>query len=192
MPILRLLLLLIVTLTAPVLTASISHLNHRNFLPKLQEADFSLVYVYSSSCGFCKEFTPIFQQLASSQALSHLNISFGKMDGPGYDNLTESLEVFSYPSVLLFKGDVALPLHCRKERTLKGVVEWVLARVNSTDDASLLEVIQNMTAQQRVISKAALFTGTRDSYAFRAWDVIAARDGYIGWAFIEQGEGEAR
>jgi hypothetical protein len=38
------------------------------------------------------------------------------MDGPAFENLTHSLDVFSYPSVLLFRKGINLPIHFRRER----------------------------------------------------------------------------
>lgn len=60
--------------------------------------------------------------------------------------------------------------------------------LNSTEDAELLPHFLNMTAEERVYSKVALFKGRRHSPEFWAWDVIASRDGYIGWAFQESEE----
>ena len=42
-----------------------------------------------------------------------------------------------------------------------------------------------MTAEQRVQTKAALFYGNRGSPEFNKWSLVAARDGYIGWAHVE-------
>ena len=63
-----------------------------------------------------------------------LGVVFAKMDGPAYQNLTHSLEVFSYPSVVLFKRGVNLPLLHQKERSEKEVVKFVLDNSNSTED----------------------------------------------------------
>jgi hypothetical protein len=45
-----------------------------------------------------------------------------------------------------------------------------------------------MTPEHRAATKAALFQGRIDSYDYWAWDVMASRDGYIGWAFEEAAE----
>ena len=45
-----------------------------------------------------------------------------------------------------------------------------------------------MTPEQRLVTKAALFYGKRNSQQFWIWDTIARRDGYIGWSHIESPE----
>ena len=78
--------LLIVILFLTTLTAfsSIAHLTQKNFMEKIQSKENAIVYVYSSSCNFCKEFTPIFQQLSQHPPLQHLSLLYAKMDGPAY------------------------------------------------------------------------------------------------------------
>ena len=126
-----------------------------------------------------------FSQEASLQSL---NLTFAKMDGLAYENLTHSLHVYSYPSVLLFKKSIPLPIIYRRQRSKKDIVDFLQKNLNSTEDAELLPHFLNMTAEERVNSKVALFKGQRNSPEFWAWDVIASRDGYIGWAFQESEE----
>jgi thiol-disulfide isomerase/thioredoxin len=40
--------------------AVIHHLTDKNFIEKVNDSPFTLVYFYSSGCKFCKEFTPKF------------------------------------------------------------------------------------------------------------------------------------
>ena len=66
------------------LSAGITHLTQKNFNEKVQSKEYVLVYVYSSSCNFCKEFTPKYQELSQYKPLQHLDLLFAKMDGPAY------------------------------------------------------------------------------------------------------------
>lgn len=47
--------------------SAIHHLNDRNFIAKVNESPFTLVYFYSSSCKFCQEFTPKYEKLSKNQ-----------------------------------------------------------------------------------------------------------------------------
>ena len=53
--------MLLLVLLASQTSAAVAHLSEKNFVNKLHENENTLVYIYSSSCNFCKEFTPIFQ-----------------------------------------------------------------------------------------------------------------------------------
>lgn len=83
--------MLLVVLLGSQTSAAVAHLSEKNFISKLHENENTLVYIYSSSCNFCKEFTPIFQELSQEASLQALNLAFAKMDGPAYENLTHSL-----------------------------------------------------------------------------------------------------
>jgi thioredoxin-like negative regulator of GroEL len=52
--------LLLILLLLVGTQALIHHLTDKNFHTKVNEAPSTLVYFYSSSCKFCKEFTPLF------------------------------------------------------------------------------------------------------------------------------------
>jgi thiol-disulfide isomerase/thioredoxin len=109
---LALLLPLLLATTLAVLT----QLSPKNFEQKVNDSPYLLLYIYSSSCAHCREFTPTFERLSKHPELQQLSVAFAKMDGPAYENLTHSLEAFSYPTLLLFKKGVPLPLHYRRER----------------------------------------------------------------------------
>jgi hypothetical protein len=116
--------------------------------------------------------------------ISH-NISFAKIDSPAYKNFTQKYEAFSYPTIALFSRGIPLPVFYRKEREEHKLAEYLLRVINSFEQPQLLEHIGKMTPEQIVGSKLAIFKGKKDSYEYRAWDVVAKRDGYIEWAFVE-------
>lgn len=84
-------LLLVVLLSTALITAqaAITHLNDKNFIKKVNESPFTLVYFYSSTCKFCKEFTPKFEKISKNSQLISLNVTFAKMDAPSYQNFTK-------------------------------------------------------------------------------------------------------
>ena len=45
--------------------APIPNLDFKNFDAKINSAPYTLVYVFSPSCGYCKEFTPKFEKLSN-------------------------------------------------------------------------------------------------------------------------------
>jgi thioredoxin-like negative regulator of GroEL len=63
----RPLLLLVLAALLVSTQAVIHHLTDKNFHAKVNEAPFTLVYFYSSSCKFCKEFTPVFEKLSKNK-----------------------------------------------------------------------------------------------------------------------------
>ena len=81
----------ILILTISGVSSSITHLTEKNFMSNIQSKEYALVYVYSSSCGFCKQFTPIFQKLSLHPPLLHLDLLFAKMDGPAYEDFIHSM-----------------------------------------------------------------------------------------------------
>jgi thiol-disulfide isomerase/thioredoxin len=64
--------------------AAVAHINAKNFNQRMKEAPFLLLYIYSSSCNYCKEFTPIFEKLEKNPQLKQLGVTLAKMDGPAY------------------------------------------------------------------------------------------------------------
>lgn len=49
--------------------AAFTHLADKNFYEKINSSPFTFVYFYSSSCQYCKEFTPKFEKLSKSKDL---------------------------------------------------------------------------------------------------------------------------
>ena len=112
-------------------------------------------------------------------------MAFTKIDGSMFQDFATELEVYSYPSVLFYRKGVYLALHFRKDRKEKEIVEFVLHNIKASDMPHLQPSLLNLTAAERKEAKAALFYGQRNSSEFWAWDVIARRDGYIAWGFVE-------
>lgn len=179
-------LLLAVAVLALVAESAVLHLNDRNFIAKVNESPFTLVYFYSSGCKFCQEFTPKFEKLSKSQSLLNLSLAFAKIDSPTYQNFTYSFKVYSYPTLALFTKGVPLPVFYRKERELQPITDFLLKTVRSFESAKVAEQVAKLTPEQVIGNKYALFRGRRDSGEFKLWDIIAKRDGYIEWGFIEE------
>lgn len=177
--------LLAVAALALAAQSAVLHLSDRNFLARVNEAPFTLVYFYSSGCKFCQEFTPKFEKLAKSPPLLNLSLAFAKIDSPTYQNFTYAFKVYSYPTIALFTKGVALPVFYRKEREVQPITDFVLKNVRSFESEKVAEQLAKLTPEQAVGNKYALFRGRRDSAEFKLWDVIAKRDGYIEWAFVE-------
>ncbi len=134
--------LFLIVLAAALLVGSqalIHHLTDKNFKTKVNESPFTLVYFYSSSCKFCKEFTPIFEKLSKNKQLIALNISFAKMDAPTFKDLAHGYEAYSYPTIAVFFKDIALPVLYRKARTEKDLLEFLQIIIKPFEHPALLE-----------------------------------------------------
>ena len=117
---------LLVILTLVIASQSaIAHLTDKNYNKKIEQNTHTLLYVYSSSCNYCKEFTPVFEKLSRNSELSQLAVSFAKMDGPAYPSIVDPLDVYSYPTILFYKHGMALPLVYRKERSEKDIIKFI-------------------------------------------------------------------
>jgi thioredoxin-like negative regulator of GroEL len=122
----------------------IHHLNDKNFESKVNEAPVTLVYIYSSSCKFCKEFTPIFEKLSKNAELLKLNYSFGKIDGPLFKDTVQAFEAYSYPTIAVFFKGIYLPILYRKAREEKPLVEFLTNILKSFENQALLSDINKM------------------------------------------------
>lgn len=112
-------------------------------------------------------------------------MSFAKIDSPTYQNFTYTFKVYSYPTIALFTKGVSLPVFYRKEREIKPLTEFLLKTVKSFESEKVAEQVAKLPSEQIVGNKYAVFRGKRDSIEFKLWDIIAKRDGYIEWAFLE-------
>lgn len=104
---------------ATVAFSAVTQINPKNFQQKVQEAPYTLVYLYSSSCNFCKEFTPAYEKLQNHQKIKELGVALTKIDGPTYQDFALALEVYSYPSLLFYRKGVPLPIHFYRARKEK-------------------------------------------------------------------------
>jgi len=109
-------LLLLIAVMSIGARSLIHHLSDKNFVAKVNEAPATLVYIYSSSCKFCKEFTPIFEKVSKNAELLRLNYSFAKIDGPLFKDTVQAFEAYSYPTIAVFFKGVSLPILYRKAR----------------------------------------------------------------------------
>lgn len=81
-----------------------------------------VVDIYASWCGPCKQFAPIYEQVAASLS----NVTFVKIEGDaaGFENLVEKLNVRGYPTVLVFKNGKQIGQY-RGDRTVAAFSEYI-------------------------------------------------------------------
>lgn len=106
--------------------AAVTQLNPKNFQQKVQEAPYTLVYLYSSACNFCREFTPVYEKLQKHPKIKELGVVLTKLDGPTYQDFALELEVYSYPSLLFYRKGVSLPIHFYRARQEQEIIDAVL------------------------------------------------------------------
>ena len=51
---------LLALIAITITSAAVVQINAKNYQQKINESPILLIYFYSSSCNYCKEFTPVF------------------------------------------------------------------------------------------------------------------------------------
>jgi len=87
------------------------------------DTGFYLVEFYSPTCGHCKAFGPVYEEVGNS--LRSI-IPVGRLSVHDYADLTAIYKVKSVPHVALFLPGATPPVVYQEDRTAKEIVEWVL------------------------------------------------------------------
>jgi thioredoxin 1 len=66
-----------------------------------------MVYFYSTTCGFCKQFSPEYNKLAQQMKDK---LVFGKLDLPAFPEFGTRYRITHFPELQLFHGGVDLPI----------------------------------------------------------------------------------
>lgn len=117
---------LLVVLLA-VAFGQVAQLDPNNFPDKLRTSEWLMVYVYSPTCGHCKDFTPLYEKLANQLKD---NVEFGKIDGNMYTDFGTKYKVTSFPTVMLFYSGIDLPLTYFDERKVSKIKEWIQEKMS--------------------------------------------------------------
>jgi len=56
------------------------------------------------------------------------SVVFGKIDGPGHEELAKKYGISSYPSIVLFWRGIDLPIFFQKEREVESILEFLKYR----------------------------------------------------------------
>lgn len=117
-----------------VADSGVPDLDVEKFDQEVINSDVDVVlYMYSPSCGHCREFAPMYDELAA--ALRPTSIKFMKIDVTK-GNPPEPYGVNSLPTILLSKkktesGVKPQPREFGGRRTVKGITEWLQQHVTN-------------------------------------------------------------
>ncbi|XP_016522670.1 protein disulfide-isomerase-like isoform X3 [Poecilia formosa] len=103
------------------------HIN--NFDRALSENEFLLVEFYAPWCGHCKEFEPIYAEVAEKLKEEEAGIRLAKVDAIEEKELADEFEVGSFPTLKVFiNGDRKQPLDYTGKRSVVGIIQWMKRR----------------------------------------------------------------
>lgn len=75
-----------------------------NFASTLQDNEIVLVDFWAAWCGPCRAFAPIYETVSER----HSDVVFGKVDTEAQEELAGVFRVMSIPTLMIFRGGVAL------------------------------------------------------------------------------------
>jgi thioredoxin 1 len=75
-----------------------------NFRATVEKEGIVLLDWWASWCGPCRMFAPIFEQAAEK----HPDITFGKVDTEGQQELAAAFQIMSIPTLMVFRDQVLL------------------------------------------------------------------------------------
>ena len=78
--------------------------NEKNFMETAKRPGVSVIYCWAPFCGTCKEFTPVFEEVASRFP----DYSFAKLDTLAEQKLAYGLEVPQVPALMIFRDGKAV------------------------------------------------------------------------------------
>lgn len=81
---------------------------------------FTVVYIYSNSCGFCTRFAPVYEEFAAS---SKLNCQKYEQGEPGAAKYMPYVSAF--PTILIFDSNDKMIATTTGAMTLSNLKEWV-------------------------------------------------------------------
>jgi len=117
-----------------VVDSGLKDLEPNEFTSQVIDAETDVVlYMYSPSCGHCRDFAPHFDELAA--ALRPTSLAFYKMDVTKGEP-AKDYQVSSLPTIFLSKkkettGKKPDPMVFQGKRTVKGITKWLQTRVTN-------------------------------------------------------------
>jgi protein disulfide-isomerase A1 len=88
-----------------------------------------LVEFYAPWCGHCKNFAPIYEEIAQAFNAENSNVVIAKMDAT--ENEVEGLQVSGFPTIKFYKaGDKTNPIDYEEGRAKWEVYDWFHGQIN--------------------------------------------------------------
>lgn len=96
----------ILTLAAVVLASHVIELNGKNFKSVVVDSKIpTLVDIYASWCGHCKNLEPVYEELAGAFAHAKGQVQIVKIDGDEHRKISKKYGVTGFPSIKFFNKD---------------------------------------------------------------------------------------
>ena len=89
---------------------------------------YTLVYFYAPLCRFCKEFSPIFEQLKQyygEQTGSDTYVHIAKIDAYKYKNVFKSQNIKSFPTIKLYINNGTGSISYNGPRTSQDIIKFI-------------------------------------------------------------------
>jgi thiol-disulfide isomerase/thioredoxin len=97
------------------------------FKAELFDSKPTITYYYLKNCGWCKKFSPVWDQFEKEVKAKNINIIPRKIDASKASSEVAQYNIKGYPHVQLVKGTTVVPFN--GERTVQGLLAFV--KVNS-------------------------------------------------------------
>lgn len=147
----------------------VMQLDPSNFEDKLHGSEWLVVYFYSPSCGYCKEFSPAFNKVASH---FQNRVEFGKLDGSLYSEFGARYKITHFPTIMLFHNGTDLPIAYFGERRVEEFREWIKEQLKF----AVLKLVQHN-------NWTVIYHGEENSTGYKLVKVLALRDKYTPFAW---------
>jgi protein disulfide-isomerase-like protein len=86
----------------------------------------TLLFMYAPWCHHCKQFAPIYQQLANTCTE---NILFASVDCEAHSGFIEEFGIRGFPTILLFTKNKEFEMY-NGNRTLADILQWITEKMS--------------------------------------------------------------
>lgn len=150
-------------------------LNNSNVESTLSTFEYSLIYFYRDSCGWCHKFNPTFAHLAAIYEYSQPDhaLQLLKCNGGLNERLVRLFRVTQFPTLLILQWDTkAITRFTDSERDLKSLTRFVQETSNVTvpESNSLVQALNDTLYDSLVGNQPSLIV-FKTAY-LEGWDTI--------------------
>ncbi len=101
----------------------------------------AVVFFHAPWCGHCKEFKPVYEEIAKEVMAVNKNIVFAKMDATANDIPYMFPSIRGYPAIFFVKAsDKFEPVQYSGDRSIDHVTEWISTNVGSFNSDNKAEI----------------------------------------------------
>ncbi|KEG08581.1 protein disulfide isomerase [Trypanosoma grayi] len=111
----------------------VTELASGNYRSVVGKSKFALVEFYATWCGYCKEFAPVYAELAAAvraDAMLRERVVLAKIDSRRVRQLAPHFQVKGYPSLFLVPPFEAKGQEYKGQRSVKAILAFLRAHVH--------------------------------------------------------------